>query len=81
MNNKTPNIIYETLAEGIARITLNRPEVANAQDTDLLYSLNDAFDRAAHDDAVKVIILAANGKPPGWRGVDPMKPGFKAYLI
>lgn len=55
-------LIYEVPEPGIARIRLNRPERANAQDTQLLYELNDAFDRAAHDDEVRVIVLAAEGK-------------------
>ena len=55
-------LIYETPEPGIARIRLNRPERANAQDTQLLYELNEAFDRAAHDDDVRVIVLAAEGK-------------------
>lgn len=55
-------IVYETPEAGIARIVLNRPETANAQDTRFLYELNAAFDRAAHDDDIRVIILAANGK-------------------
>jgi len=55
-------ILYETPEPGIARIVLNRPETANAQDTRFLYQLNDAFDRAAHDEDIRVIILAANGK-------------------
>ncbi len=55
-------ILYETPEAGIARIVLNRPKTANAQDTALLYALNDAFDRAAHDEDIRVIILAANGK-------------------
>jgi enoyl-CoA hydratase len=54
-------ILYETLPSGIARIVLNQPETRNAQDTAFLYALNEAFDRAAHDDAVKVIVLSANG--------------------
>ena len=54
-------ILYESAGEGIAKITLNRPETRNAQDTTMLYALNDAFDRAAHDDSIKVVILAANG--------------------
>jgi enoyl-CoA hydratase len=41
---------------------LDRPEVANAADKALLYGLNDAFDRAAHDDDIRVIILAAEGR-------------------
>ncbi len=55
-------IIYETPEAGIARIVLDRPATANAQDTQFLYELNAAFDRAAHDDEIRVIILAANGK-------------------
>ena len=46
----------------IARITLNRTDKHNSQDTRLLYELNAAFDRAAQDPEVKVIVLAANGK-------------------
>ena len=55
------NIAYETPAEHVARIVLNRPETRNSQNTHMLYELNDAFDMAAQDDNVKVIILAANG--------------------
>lgn len=51
----------ETPADGVARITLARPETRNAQSIALLYELNDAFDAAAQDDAVKVIILAGDG--------------------
>lgn len=48
-------------AHRVTRIVLNRPEVRNAQDTHLLYQLNEAFDTAARDDDTSVIILAANG--------------------
>ena len=54
-------ISYDIPAPHVARITLNRPERRNAQDTHLLYELNDAFNRASADNDVKVIILAANG--------------------
>jgi len=54
-------ILYETPADHVARIVLNRPETRNSQDTKMLYELNDAFDIAAQDDSIKVIILAANG--------------------
>ena len=54
-------IRYERAGEAIARIVLARPEKRNAQSKAMLYALNDAFDRAAHDDSVKVIILAADG--------------------
>lgn len=54
-------LLYETPTPHVARIVLNRPDTRNAQDTRLLYELNDAFDKAAQDGDVKVIILAANG--------------------
>ncbi|MBI1330242.1 MAG: enoyl-CoA hydratase [Alphaproteobacteria bacterium] len=54
-------ILFERPAEHIARIVLNRPEARNAQDTRFLYELNDAYERAAQDESVKVIITAANG--------------------
>jgi enoyl-CoA hydratase len=55
------SILYETPAPGIARIVLNRPETRNAQDTRLLYELNDAYERAAQDEEIKVIITSAKG--------------------
>lgn len=57
----TDAVLYEVAAPHIARLTLNRPESRNAQDTSLLYALNDAFDRAARNEEIKVIILAASG--------------------
>lgn len=59
--NEFKTILYENPATAVVRIVLNRVESRNAQDTHLLYELNDAFDRAAQDDGIKVIILAANG--------------------
>jgi enoyl-CoA hydratase len=54
-------ILYETPLPAVARIVLNRPQTRNSQNTRMLYELNDAFDLAAQDDRIKVIILAANG--------------------
>src|SRR3954464_5116766 len=54
-------IRYDDPRAGVARITLARPDARNAQSKRLLYELNDAFDRAAQDDAVRVIVLAADG--------------------
>lgn len=54
-------LIYEKPEDGIARIWLNRPDTRNAQDTHLLYELNDAFDAAMGDDEVRVVVLAAKG--------------------
>jgi enoyl-CoA hydratase len=54
-------IAYEVLDGVIARVTLNRPEKRNAQNKQMLYELNEAFNQAAQDNAVKVIVLDAAG--------------------
>ena len=55
------HIRYEQPADRVARIVLARAEMANAQDYAMLSELNEAFDRAARDDEVRVIVLAADG--------------------
>jgi len=52
---------YEQPAPHIARIVMARPEARNAQGLQMTYELAAAFDRAARDDAVKVVILAGDG--------------------
>jgi len=54
-------IRYEMPEPNVARIVLARADTRNAQDHQMLYELNNAFDVAARDPAVKVIILAADG--------------------
>jgi len=55
------HILYE-VEDRIATITLNRPEVANAQNTALLDELDAAWTRAAEDEEAKVIVLRAEGR-------------------
>ena len=45
----------------VAAITLNRPDKHNAQDESLLRDLDARWQQAAADDAVKVIVVRANG--------------------
>lgn len=54
-------VLYE-VKDQVAVITLNRPEVHNAQSPQLLATLDEFWTRAAKDDSVKVILLQANGK-------------------
>jgi enoyl-CoA hydratase len=53
-------VLYETDG-AVARVTMNRPEYRNAQNSKMTYALDDAFYRAAADDAVKVIVLSGAG--------------------
>lgn len=54
-------IRYEHLTPDIVNIAMAKPAIRNAQDMAMTYALNAAFDRAAHDDKVKVIILTGDG--------------------
>ncbi|WNM31870.1 enoyl-CoA hydratase [Streptomyces sp. Li-HN-5-11] len=54
-------ILYDA-EDGVATITLNRPEAANAQTMALLDDLDAAWSRAARDEDVRVIVLKANGR-------------------
>ena len=60
-NDTWEHIRYEQPSEGVARIVLARAQTANDQDYQMLSELNQAFDQAARDDSVRVIILAADG--------------------
>jgi enoyl-CoA hydratase len=54
-------VLYD-LDGHVATITMNRPEVANAQNTELIDGIDACLDRADADDNVRVVILAGNGK-------------------
>ena len=49
-------------ARGVATLTLNRPEVANAYDEELLRGLTDALQNLAQDDAVRALVVRGAGK-------------------
>jgi 2-(1,2-epoxy-1,2-dihydrophenyl)acetyl-CoA isomerase len=50
------------VADGIATLSLNRPDVYNALNDDITYELQDAFKVIAKDDAVRVVVLTGEGK-------------------
>ncbi|HPW61553.1 MAG TPA: enoyl-CoA hydratase-related protein [Cyclobacteriaceae bacterium] len=52
---------YE-VAQGVATITLNRPEVYNALNDGITYELQDALKAVAKDDQVRVVVLTGAGK-------------------
>ena len=61
--------ILFTQAEGIARITLNRPSVLNALSPNLLTELLRATQQVAQDDGLKVLVVTGAGR--AWSaGVD-----------
>src|SRR5262245_22601001 len=56
----------------VARLTMNRPEVRNAQSSELILALDEAMRAAAADDTVRVVILAGAG--PSFSSGHDLKP-------
>lgn len=61
MTNSSELVTYSQPDANIAAVTLNRADTKNAQNKELLFQLDAALKRAAQDDSVKVIIIAAEG--------------------
>ena len=72
------DIRYET-AEGIAKITINRPEVRNAFRPQTLFELSDAFNVARDDPEIGVIILTGEGDEAFCSGGDQRVRGDDGY--
>jgi methylglutaconyl-CoA hydratase len=51
-----------TVSDGVARVTLARPEVRNAFNAELIEQLHDLFTRIAAADDVRAVVLAGEGK-------------------
>jgi naphthoate synthase len=73
------DIRYDT-AEGIAKITINRPEVHNAFRPETVVELSDAFERARDDSTVGVIILTGEGPRAFSSGGDQRVRGDTGYV-
>ncbi len=66
-------ILYETY-NGIAKITINRPEVHNAFTPKTVSEMIDAFARARDDSNIGVIVLAGAGDKAFCSGGDQKSP-------
>jgi naphthoate synthase len=73
------DIVYET-AGGIAKITINRPEVRNAFRPTTLFELSHAFDVARDDPGIGVLILTGAGTQAFCSGGDQKIRGDDGYL-
>lgn len=49
-------------ADGVARITLNRPDKRNAITGEMMSSLREALQRASHDSAIRILLIRGAGK-------------------
>jgi naphthoate synthase len=73
------DIRYELSGDGIAKITIDRPEVRNAFRPQTVVELSSAFERAREDSDVGVIILTGEGPLAFCSGGDQRVRGDQGY--
>ncbi|EKN5223831.1 enoyl-CoA hydratase/isomerase family protein, partial [Staphylococcus pseudintermedius] len=66
--------------EGIAKVTINRPEVHNAFTPNTVQEMIDAFTRARDDERVGVIVLTGEGDKAFCSGGDQKVRGHGGYV-
>ncbi len=74
------DIRYEHSGDGIAKITIDRPEVRNAFRPQTLFQLAEAFDRARDDPGIGVIVLTGEGPDAFCSGGDQRIRGDDGYI-
>ena len=70
----------EKSAEGILKITINRPEVRNAFRPQTVFELKEAFSFAREDNKSGVVILTGEGKDAFCSGGDQKIRGDAGYI-
>jgi naphthoate synthase len=73
------DIRYELSGDGIAKVTINRPEVRNAFRPQTVIELMRAFEAAREDESVGVIILTGEGPLAFCSGGDQRVRGDRGY--
>jgi naphthoate synthase len=74
------DIRYETSGDGIAKITIDRPEVRNAFRPRTIVEISDALERAREDTDVGVIVLTGEGPLAFCSGGDQRVRGDTGYV-
>ncbi|MBS1871523.1 MAG: 1,4-dihydroxy-2-naphthoyl-CoA synthase [Actinobacteria bacterium] len=75
------DIRYELSGDGIAKITIARPQVRNAFRPETVIELMDAFERAREDTSVGVVILTGEGEQAFCSGGDQRVRGESGYRV
>lgn len=55
-------VLWSLDRRGVATVTLNRPQVNNAYDGDLIAGLHGAMDALAQETAMRIVVLKGNGR-------------------
>lgn len=74
------DIKFEKTEDGIAKVTINRPEVRNAFRPETVLEMQDAFHIARNDPSIGVIILTGEGPDAFCSGGDQRIRGNEGYV-
>jgi naphthoate synthase len=74
------DIRYELSGDGIAKITIDRPEVRNAFRPETLIEISDALEKAREDTEIGVIVLTGEGPDAFCSGGDQRVRGDTGYV-
>jgi methylglutaconyl-CoA hydratase len=58
----TNPVLWALAANGVATVTLNRPEVGNAYNSELIQGLHDCMDALGKESSLRVVVINAAGK-------------------
>lgn len=73
------NSILYAVADGIATITMHRPDKLNAFNVEMMNEMIDAFDRVDADDAVRAVIVTGEGR--GFCAGADLSDGPSAFVV
>jgi naphthoate synthase len=74
------DIKFEKTEDGIAKITINRPQVRNAFRPQTVIEMKEAFEMAREDASIGVVILTGEGKDAFCSGGDQKVRGHAGYV-
>src|SRR4029079_196389 len=74
------DIKFEKTEDGVAKITINRPQVRNAFRPKTVIEMQQAFELAREDSSIGVVILTGQGKEAFCSGGDQRVRGSAGYV-
>lgn len=74
------DIKFERTEDGVAKITINRPEVRNAFRPETVLQMQEAFETARLDSSIGVVILTGEGEKAFCSGGDQRVRGASGYV-
>lgn len=74
------DILFEKTEDGIAKITINRPQVRNAFRPETVIEMQEAFDKCRNDPQIGVVILTGSGTDAFCSGGDQKIRGDEGYV-